>query len=60
MKINITVEVKDRASLVELLQTGKAYSLLDYKIIDFNLNPDFDILKRQEDLNNTKKGKLRK
>lgn len=35
MKINVTFEVKDRATLREILQTGQAHSLLDYKIIDF-------------------------
>ena len=41
MKINITFEVNSREELVEILQTGKAHSLLDYKILDFKLNTDF-------------------
>lgn len=35
MKINITFEVNSREELVEILQTGRAHSLLDYKILDF-------------------------
>lgn len=41
MKINVTFEVNSREELIEILQTGKAHSLLDYKILNFKLNPDF-------------------
>lgn len=35
MKIQVLFEVADRKTLREILQTGKAYSLLDYKILNF-------------------------
>jgi hypothetical protein len=38
MKINITFEVNSREAIVEILQTGKDRSLLDYKILDFEIN----------------------
>ena len=35
MKINVTFEVKDNVTLREILETGKAYSLLECKVLDF-------------------------
>ena len=35
MKITVTFDVDSKSDLVEILQTGKAHSLLDYKIVDF-------------------------
>ena len=37
MKIQVLFEVKSREELREILQTGKAYSLLDYKILNFSV-----------------------
>jgi len=40
MLITITFEVENREELVEILQTGATYSLLDYQIVDFKILPD--------------------
>ena len=40
MQINVTFEVNSREELVEILQTGKIYTFLDYKILNFKLEPD--------------------
>ena len=48
MKINVTFEVNNKNELVEILRQGSAHSLLDYKIIDFDLNPVFTV--RQQPL----------
>jgi hypothetical protein len=37
MKIKVLFEVEGRETLREILQTGKAHSLLDYKIINFEV-----------------------
>lgn len=38
MLINVIFEVKDKGELVEILQTGSKYSLLDYKVKTFELD----------------------
>ena len=37
MRINVLFEVNSREELREILLTGKEYSLLDYKIINFEV-----------------------